>query len=40
VKTAITQAALIYCIAFVMSMLVAALIKGLFYALRRFSEKS
>jgi hypothetical protein len=40
VKTAIYQALLVYSIAFVMSMLVALLIKGLFLALRRFSDKS
>jgi hypothetical protein len=40
VKTAIIQALLIYSIAFIMSMLVALLIKGLYRTLRRFTEKS
>jgi hypothetical protein len=40
VKTAILQAFLIYGIAFVMSMLVALLIKGLDGLLRRFTDKS
>jgi len=40
VKTAIIQALLIYSIAFVISMIVALLIKWLFKALRSFSDKS
>jgi hypothetical protein len=40
VKTAIYQALLIYSIAFVISMLVAVMIKWLFKALRHFSDKS
>ena len=39
-ETAIYQALLIYGIAFVISMLVALLIKWLFKALRRLSDKS
>jgi hypothetical protein len=39
-KTAILQALLVYSIAFVISMLVALLIKGLFSVLRRLSDKS
>jgi len=40
VKTAIYEAFLIYSIAFVISMLVALLIKWLFKALRSISDKS
>jgi len=40
VKTAIYEALLVYSIAFVISMLVALLIKGLFKALRSFSDKA
>lgn len=39
-KTAIVGAIVIYAIAFVMSMLVALLIKGLDNVLRRFTDKS
>lgn len=39
VKTAIVQALIMYGIAFIVSMLVAALIKGLYVLVQRFSDE-